>query len=285
VAKFSGRAALVSSRRDMGFQRTSKHQIGYRLGRGMFDKVLTVSEKVRQYSIAQDKLDPARVKTLYSPVDIAKLEVSSPVVELRERFGLSQASHVIVAVGNIRRVKGFDTLLHTAALVCREFPKAMFAIGGAFETAEPGYVAQLENLIKELNISKNVKFLGAVEPVAPLLKASDIFCLLSRTEGLPNALLEAMACGIPCVATRVGGNEEVIEDGSNGFLVASGDYRAAAAQICALLRNRSLAVRTGSQARESIHQNFSAQVVTSQLVQVYNELLHARRLAGRSRAI
>ncbi len=281
VAKLSRRPILVSSRRDMGFERTTKHRIGYRFARGIFDKVLTVSEEVRQYSITHDRLDPERVKTIYTPVDIAKLEIRASTTELRERFGLDKASHVIATVANIRRVKGFEVLLRAAAIVCKHFPKAVFAIAGSFDTAEPGYFQELETLKQQLNLAENVKFLGPLNGVAGLLKASNAFCLLSRSEGLSNALLEAMACGVPCVASRVGGNAEALEEGRTGFLVESGDYEGAAAQVCALLRNPSLARQMGERGQKSMRQRFTPEIVTSQLVEVYDEMLAARKKDSR----
>src|SRR5215813_2885959 len=276
VTKLSRRAFLVSSRRDMGFLRTAKHRIAYRALRRIFDRVLAVSEQVRQYSIVKDRLDPQHVQTIPNSVNLERLVVSCSVAELRRHFELSEASHVISSIGNIRRIKGTDVLIRTAALVCREFPKAVFVIAGALDTAEPVYLRELHRLSEELDVARNVKFVGPLDEVAPLLRASDAFCLLSRSEGSSNALLEAMGCGLPCVATNVGGNPEALMDGCCGFLVENEDYAAAAARICAILRDPRMAKKVGELGLDSVKQRFLPEIVTDQLTQVYDQLL-ARR--------
>lgn len=278
VAKLSQRPLLVSSRRDMGFQRTTKHRIAYRTMRRMFDRVLTVSESVRQYSIAEDGLDATQVKTIPNSVNLEQLVVSRSVGELRECLGLSEASHVIASVGNVRRIKGTDVLLRTAALVCREFPKAVFVIAGSLQTAEPVYLRELEKLKQDLGIEHNVRFVGALDKVASLLRASDAFCLLSRSEGSSNALLEAMGCGLPCIATCVGGNPEALMYGRCGFLVEDEDYKHAATHICELLRNPRMAKEVGEMALQSVRHRFLPEIVTEQLIDVYDQLLTCRKL-------
>jgi glycosyltransferase involved in cell wall biosynthesis len=274
------RPILVSSRRDMGFLRTAKHRIAYRALRRMFDQVLTVSEKVREYSILEDGIDPERIQTIPNPVNPEKLKLRESVAELRQRFDLTGASHVITSVGNIRRVKGTDILVRTAALVCRQFPKTVFVVAGALETAEPGYLREVERLKRDHHVVRNVRFVGSVDNVAGLLKASDIFCLLSRTEGFSNALVEAMASALPCVATRVGGNTEVLLDGRCGFLVESEDYKTAADQVCALLRDPDMARGMGELAFQSVRRRFLPEIVTAQLVEVYDRLLNATKRSG-----
>jgi glycosyltransferase involved in cell wall biosynthesis len=277
VAKLSRRPLLVSSRRDMGFLRTPKHRLAYRALHRMFDRVLAVSERVRQYSIAEDGLNPARVQTIPNSVNLERLETCASAAKLRERFDLSDASHVIASVGNIRHIKGTDVLVRTAGLVCKEFPKAVFVVAGSLETAEPTHLQDVERLKRELGVVQNVRFVGPVDEVAQLLKASDVFCLLSRSEGFSNALLEAMGCGLPCVATQVGGNAEALLNGQGGFLVDNEDYKRAAARICELLRNPGMAKTVGQLALQSVRRRFLPEIVTAQLVEVYDLLLSRRK--------
>jgi glycosyltransferase involved in cell wall biosynthesis len=284
VAKLARRRPLlVSSRRDMGFLRTTKHRIAYRALRGMFDQVLTVSEKVRQYSIAEDGLDPDRVRVIPNSVAPQQLEVRDSVATLRQRFGLARASHVITSVGNVRRIKGTDVLVRAAALVCRQFPRAVFVVAGALETCEPGYLRELERLKRDHHVVRNVRLVGPFVDVAPLLKASDIFCLLSRSEGFSNALIEAMACGLPCVATDVGGNPEALLDGRCGFLVESEDYKTAADRILSLLRDPEMARGVAESGLQSVRRRFLPEIVTPQLVEVYESLLSTRKQPGGSK--
>jgi len=277
VAKLARCPILISSRRDMGFMRRAKHRVGYRALAPMFDKVLAVSEEVRHFSIAHDRLAPAKVSTLYNAVDLTRVPGTIDKGEILARLGVRGASQVIASVGNIRRVKGFDVLVRAAAVVCREFPKAIFVVAGGQDPAEPHCLRDLEKLCAELGMASNVKFLGSLENPLPLVKASDAFCLLSRSEGFSNALLEAMACGTPCVATRTGGNPEALDDGHSGFLVDSDDHESAAAQLCRLLRDKELAQRMGDRGRDAIGERFTNEVVIAKLIGIYDELLAVRK--------
>lgn len=275
VAKLSGCPVLVSSRRDMGIMRSPKHRLGYRIMNAWVDLVISVSEEVRKFCIRQDGLKPNKVVTLYNGVELEKIDAANETEGLRASFGLEGASHLVITVANIRHVKGIDTFIRSARIVRREFPNVLFGVIGFPEEKE--HLEQLEELTRSLGLTEHVKFLGATEKVFSLLKCSDVFCLLSRSEGLSNALLEAMACGLPCVATGVGGNCEVLENNQTGFLIPPGDVTAAADRISHLLRERELAQRMGAAARQVIKIRFTMQAMTEQLVNLYESLLSGRR--------
>jgi glycosyltransferase involved in cell wall biosynthesis len=137
-------------------------------------------------------------------------------------------------------------------------------------------MAELELLVKELNLGDNVHFLGRRENPYPVLRASNVFCLPSRSEGFSNALIEAMGCGLPVVATRVGGNPEAVREGKEGFLVASEDAEAMARQILLLLSQREMALRMGREARATVETRFSMEGMMRRLTSLYSELLAAR---------
>jgi glycosyltransferase involved in cell wall biosynthesis len=105
---------------------------------------------------------------------------------------------------------------------------------------------------------------------------SNAFCMLSRSEGFCNALLEAMACGVPSVVTRVGGNPEAIREGENGFMVGVEDDAAAAERLLYLLRNPEQAAQIGESARTSAQTRFSAETMIKSLISLYRDLLAKR---------
>ena len=193
VAKLSG-ASLLSSRRDMGILRKTKHRLAYRLVNRISDRVLAVSEEVKRFCIDQDRIDPAKVSVVYNGVDLPLL---AAVGETNSFAGAewSGASHIITCVANMRRIKGIDVLVRCAQRVCRELPGALFLIAGSLY--ERDFSTEIQEMIRSMGLENNVKLLGFVEDPAPLLKMSQAFCLLSRSEGFCNALLEAMACGVP----------------------------------------------------------------------------------------
>jgi glycosyltransferase involved in cell wall biosynthesis len=275
VARLSGCPVLISSRRDMGFLRERKHRVGYRLMASVYDRVHTVSDAVRDYTIQHDRVHPGRVVTIPNGVDTERIAQHFDP-EFRSRHGLQDASHVIVDVGSIKPVKGYEVLVRAAAIVCRQFPQAVFAVAGPVQNAP--YFAELQRLIESLGLQKNVKFLGNVDPVYPLLHASDVFCHLSLTDGLSNAMLEAMATGLPCVISRVGGNPEVVEDGRSAFVVPPSDHVQAADRLLQLLSDRNRRQSMGARSRQIIDESLTAEHMVRRFVALYDELLARPRL-------
>jgi glycosyltransferase involved in cell wall biosynthesis len=189
-------------------------------------------------------------------------------------LGLEQTAPLIMTVANLRYVKGIDVLLRAISMVRREFPAVVFAFVG--ESLDAGYARELFALTAELGITQNTRFLGPRTDVFSLLKMADVFCLPSRTEGLSNALLEAMACGLPCVATDVGGNAEVLADRQSGFLVPSERPEVLAERLLALLRDQNLRRRMGNCGRQIVQERFTVQHMVDRLGMLYDDLLHRR---------
>jgi len=275
IARLSGVPVLISSRRDLGILRASKHHLAYRFVNRFFDRVLAVSQEVRNYCIAEDGLPPEKVLTLYNGIELDQVAARDSTAVSHADLGCAEASHLIITAANIRRVKGLDVLLQAAAIVQREFPRAVFLIAGG--VLEQEYSRELEELTRSLALSNTVKFLGAKKDVMPLLAISDVFCLPSRSEGFSNALVEAMASGLPCVATRVGGNAEALAEGESGFIVEADDPQAMAERILVLLRDPELRRRMGRRGKETVESRFSAHSMITRLVGVYDELLASRK--------
>lgn len=271
ITKLSFGPKLVSSRRDMGVLRQTKHRWAYKLINALSDRVLAVSEEVRKLCIEQDKVAAQKVSVVYNGVDLDLVDRCDQATDIRRTFGLDRASHIVTAVANIRRIKGLDVLIKTAAILHSRFPSAAFVIAGW--PNEPQYFAELKQLVTDLGLENNVFFVGELENIFPLLKASDAFCLLSRSEGFSNALLEAMACRLPCVATCVGGNAEAITDGHNGYIVPVEDPQIAADRLRLLLESPGLATRMGRAARATIESRFTTEHMIRQLTRCYCGLL------------
>lgn len=274
IAKLSGCPILISSRRDMGIQRSAAHRIAYRLAGGMFDQVHAVSERVRAWHIRQDRLPPEKVRTVYNGVDLEEMDRARNDAALAE-VGLLPGPPVIVCVANIRPVKAMEVLVKTAAIVCREYRDTRFLVVGKIQDLP--YMEGIWRLAAGLNMTRNVIFAGQSCQVPALLRCCDIFFLPSHSEGLSNALLEAMACGLPCVATDVGGNAELIENGRTGFLVSPGNDGAAGERILQLLRDPGMRRSMGLAGRGIVEGRFSAQAMVDRVAELYEELLeHAR---------
>jgi glycosyltransferase involved in cell wall biosynthesis len=274
AAKLSGCPILISSRRDMGLLRGRAHQLAYRLAGPHFDQVHAVADEVRDFHIRCDHLDPRRVFTVHNGVDIAAIDEAQPI-EWSQRSRSGECCPVIACVANIRPIKAIEVLIRTAAIVRSEIPQARFLVIGGVQ--DNSYFDGLTALARQLGVSDTVTFLGPSESVPPLLKGCQIFYLPSLSEGLSNAMLEAMACGLPCVASDVGGNGELVIHDKTGYLVAQGDPAAAAQRILSLLQDPSLAARMGRAGRERVELSFSLQAMIGRLIELYGGLLHSSR--------
>ncbi len=270
VTKMFTSARLISSRRDMGILRSTKHRLAYRVLSSMADRILTVSEQVRHFCIASDHATPDKVITVYNGVELLSRPDPLQRMAFRKQFGIPEASLVVMTVANIRRVKGLDVLFHAAAKICPANQHLLFLIAGG--VLEQDYFLELQELKVNLHISDRIMFLGQQENVRPLLEMSDMFVLPSRSEGFSNALLEAMAAELPCIATKVGGNREAIQHGSNGLLVNADDVEGMAEAISELAQDERRARELGRAARESVEIQFTPERMMSDLLRVYESL-------------
>jgi len=164
--------------------------------------------------------------------------------------------------------KGFRMLFEAFARVRASHPQARLLIAGEGEWApDPRALAD------ELGIRDAVVLLGKRTDMPRVLGTLDVFVLPSESEGMSNALLEAMALARPCVATAVGGNPHVIGEGGNGFLVEYPDSAALAERLNALLADAGLRSRVGAAARERVVAAFSARSMVRQMENLYDRLL------------
>ncbi len=184
----------------------------------------------------------------------------------------------IICVARLEFPKGIDVLLHAWHRMMQEpagwrqhLKPRLFIVGtGTLEE-------QIYQIARDLQLGDSVKFLGLHREVIQLLQQSWGFVLPSRWEGMPNALLEAMACGLPCVATRVSGSEDMITDGTNGLLVESEQPAEMAQALRRLIEDTTLAQQLGQEARQTMLRNYQIQYVTEQTLQFYHHILNKER--------
>ena len=170
--------------------------------------------------------------------------------------------------------RGNEQLLEAAALVRQAIPSATLVVVG-----DGPLRPALEARAQELGLNGSVRFLGAVPQAARLIPHFDVFVLSSVWEGMSNSLLEAMAAGRPVVATRVGGNPEVVVDGETGLLVPPRDARALADATVRLLRDRELARRFGDAGRRRVESQFTLERMVHRMEDLYDDLLARKRAA------
>ncbi len=194
----------------------------------------------------------------------------------RAAFNLPEDALVIGSIGRLAPVKGYDLLIEAAVPIIKQFPKAHFIIAG-----EGPEQSNLEAQVTRLDLREQFHFCGFIEDIHNLLVCLDIFVLPSRTEGHPLALLEAMAAGIPCVATNVGGIPEIAGDGGGVLLVPGEDVRSLVRIIGDLLSDPEERRSLGRQAQERVRQEFSFDKTLDQYKSLYQNVCNCKR-AGRN---
>jgi glycosyltransferase involved in cell wall biosynthesis len=230
--------------------------------------IIAVSASTRA-DLIRAGADPDHVKVVRSAASpLAK--PSQPREEVRRRLALPEGAVVALYLGRLSPVKRPDLLVQAARLIPRKLP-VHFVVAG-----EGDMRAQLESALRAQGLEDRFHFMGHVahDDVGTLLAAADLLVLPSASEGLPVAVMEAMAFGLPIVASAVGGVPEIVRDGENGYLFPAGDARMLAARIAALASDPTLRQRLGH-ANEAIllECGLTWDRVGRDLLRIYSELL------------
>ena len=200
-------------------------------------------------------------------------------IEAKANYRLHNPGRIIF-VGRLHKQKGLDTLLHACQQLCERYPDEirlqLFGDGPLRE--------ELTALADRLGLTPHVEFRGETDQVVKHLQEADIFVLPSRAEGVSNALLEAMSCGLPVVASDVPGNVDVVENGKNGLLFDVGAPDSLAGQLLSLLRNAELRQRLGQAARRTVERKYSLGYVAGRYIALYQAMLTGAEIndAGRN---
>jgi glycosyltransferase involved in cell wall biosynthesis len=224
--------------------------------RSRYDAVVAVSDAVARHLLACG-YSPGRLRTIRNGWQGKPLDAAGG------------GRPTVVCVGHLRPEKGHDTLLRAFAIVHRQVPEARLVLAG-----DGPLRAATEALADQLGIASDVTFLGAVKDVWPVLAAADVFALASRSEPLGIAAIEAMAAGLPVVATAVGGLPEVVEDGVTGRLVPALDPAALAAALVQLLNSRQQRADFGERGRAAASR-MHADRAAVEYFELYDSLLES----------
>src|SRR5262249_4177146 len=194
-----------------------------------------------------------RVRVIYNGIDTAAFANGCHDREaVRRDLGLGADDFVILLVARLDYLKDHATAVRTLERVARSRPDARLVLVG-----EGPERPKIEDQVRRLGVAAGVRFLGLRQDVARLLRATDLFLLTSVSEGIPLTVLEAMAAGLPVVATRVGGLAEVVVDGETGLLAPPGDDAALAGAVLRLAADPGARRRMGRRGQERAHTVFS----------------------------
>lgn len=218
------------------------------------DQVIAVSQKIKEIIHQTYRLEESKVFVVKNGIIFD--ESTSEAVDLENEFPNSANKLILIAVGRLVPLKGFDILIKAVAEVVNQgFDDLLVLIVGG-EKSNGLERLRLQMLIQDLDIENYVKLIGLRNDIIGLMKASDIFVMPSRYEGLSLAMIEAMACGLPIIASNGPGLKEFINDLQNGFLFPVDDHKVLAKYILRLAEDKDLRIQLSRGARVSFEKNY-----------------------------
>jgi glycosyltransferase involved in cell wall biosynthesis len=257
---------IISSERTMGMENHWRLLTNYLTGI-LADRIVCVSQNVAFY--AQNKIGLPKEKLIVIPngIDPADFNDLPNRESARENLGLP-GGVLVGSIGRAQKVKGFDILIKAFQHVSDRFPEAILIIAGG----GPELKALQEQSRKTQN-PKSIIFLENVDETKPMLASLDIYVQPSRFEGMPNAVLEAMAAGLPVVATTVGGIPDIIQDGITGILVPSEEVNLLSDALIRMILEPDLRLKLAQAGQEYVCQHFTIQETAAKTETVYTELI------------
>ena len=236
------------------------------------DRILPVSDLAGE-EIVQQVGFKNKISTVTVPVSVERfLSIKDSTV--REEFNLKKSDVVIAAVGHFVEIKGWDIAIDAFSIVCKTIPNIKLLLIG--KKTSDSFYQKINIKIEEYGLVDKVIIAGNRGDIPNVLKACDIFILPSRSEGTPAALVEAMAVGLPCIATATGGIPEVIEDGINGSLFQRENADELAEKIINVISNPELCMQMVHMARKGL-QKYSMEAYVNAVFGHYRNLLENKK--------
>lgn len=246
----------------LGYDSSLKGAIKYGIEKS--DVVTAVSNSLAQETM--DLIAPNKeIDTIYNFIDEREYTKKDPG-NLKELLGIKPDEKVVIHVSNFRKVKHIPDIVESFKLIHQDVPSKLLLVGDGPEKHP------IMESIKGTSVEKDVLFLGKQESLSELYAISDLMLLLSEKESFGLVLLEAMACGVPCIGTDVGGIPEVITNGENGYIVELGDWKKVAEYGVEILRNPTLHKQIVDRSFEIIQDRFSSKSIVAQYEEMYERV-------------
>jgi glycosyltransferase involved in cell wall biosynthesis len=231
--------------------------------------LIAVAAACQNFLIQHESIPPEKITLVPNAIDLRRFSPrKADRTESRKKFGLPLDAKVIAGVGRLNAQKNFSLFLDIAAALAPRFPEARFLLAG-----EGPEEILLREKARSLGLADRIVFAGYVADTRQAYVAADLLLMPSRFEGLPMTLLEAMAMGLPVVASKLDGIAEVIEDGREGFLVESTDAAGFVERCATLLENPAKSPEFAANARAKIEARYSVERMTSAVEAIYDQFL------------
>jgi glycosyltransferase involved in cell wall biosynthesis len=285
AARMASTPVVIASIRDTGVYLSPWQKRVQKLACRLADVVLVNADAIRR-TLVDEGYPPQRIHVIRNGVSPSAFVRRSSGHRIREELGVAPETPIVAMLSRLNGLKGVDDFLHAAGRVVARVPDARFLIIGDSvavknDPANNGsYRDSLRESAARLGLADRIVFTGFRMDVPELLSECAVSVLPSLSEGLSNTLLESMAAGVPVVATNVGGNPEVVQEGTTGFLVPPQNPEVLAERICRVLEDRALAARFGEAGRRRVAEHFSVERMLRETERLYLTLLQRPQAVG-----
>jgi glycosyltransferase involved in cell wall biosynthesis len=270
IARLAGASIVVASIRNTCDLLTPTQRRLQKMVCRLADCVLVNAQAIRQ-NLIEEGYDPNNIVVIRNGITLPKSVGKGRGSVLRQELGLPLSARLVAVFSRLNRMKGVQYFLDAAIILAKRFPDVCFLVVG-----DGGSKKELEAHACRLGLGQRVVFTGFRGDVPDLLCEVAVSVLPSLSEGTSNTLLESMAAGIPVIATTVGGNPEVIQDGISGLLVPPRDSGALAAATARLLEDENLALRLGRAGMRRVSEIFSIEGSVHETEHLYRRLVEAK---------
>ncbi|WP_213423159.1 N-acetyl-alpha-D-glucosaminyl L-malate synthase BshA [Bhargavaea massiliensis] len=247
----------------LGHDRTLSGTVKYGINKSDMTTAVSHSLKEETYELIRPNKE---IRTIYNFIDDRHYRPVN-AHHMKAGLGITESDKIVIHVSNFRKVKRIEDVVRSFALINREVPSKLLLVGDGPE------VETIHTLVSEEGLGTEVLFLGKRDDLPDLFSISDLNMLVSEKEAFGLVLIEAMACGVPCVGSDIGGIPEVIADGENGFIRPLGDIEGYAQAAIRILKEPDLALRFSRDAIRSVRERFSSERIVLEYESAYYELL------------
>lgn len=260
---------VITCRRDLGFWYSKMTLWWFLLFNRLTDRILVNSQATKMFVANREDVSKDKIDVIHNGIDVERIDSENKLDLTKEFRNIGRNDKIVGIVGNCnRKIKRFDVFIKALSEVVKKIRAVKFIVVGDGKLKD-----ELLALSNELGVGGYLVWAGQKENPLPYIKSFHVGVICSDSEGFSNALLEYMASGLGVVATDVGGNGELIQDGKNGFLIPAGDYMALADRIVKLLSDERLAGEMGSESARLVREKYSWGIKIKEYEAYYQRLV------------
>ncbi|MDP8255684.1 MAG: glycosyltransferase [Candidatus Alcyoniella australis] len=267
AAARAGVPVVVAAEHSTYYDKTVVHKAIDRRLAEHCQRIVAVSQTVKDFTINQESLPPELLTVIYNGLEIELYRNTRPREQVRAELGIDQQRPVLFSAARLIPEKGYAGFIHALALLGMRVPDVLFVLAGEGPERE-----HIERQALRKGVSDQLMMLGERNDVHDLLAASDLFVLPSRREGLPTAVIEALAAGCPAVCHYLPQSAEVVDQDVDGLLLDFDDHRTVAETIAALLADPDRRHAMSKRGRAKVGESFTLQRMVGGYMDLYEEL-------------